>query len=118
MKTLSGAFLISTSCFMIIILKVLQLIFINSFSYQDLFIVWFVIFISLIFGILLIVFDNISIFQYIKRLCTLKFGLALLMGSLISILLGIKKWPIYFMQVISCLCSINTFNYYHNYKFN
>ncbi len=101
MKTLSGAFLISTSCFMIIILKVLQLIFINSFSYQDLFIVWFVIFISLIFGILLIVFDNISIFQYIKRLCTLKFGLALLMGSLISILFGIKKWPIYFMQVIS-----------------
>ena len=101
MKTLSGALLISTSCIMIIILKVLQILFVNSFFYDDLFLVWFVIFINLILGILLIVFDNMYIFHQIKKLCTLKFGLALLLGSLVTALFGLKKLPILFMQFIS-----------------
>ncbi|ACL77526.1 hypothetical protein [Ruminiclostridium cellulolyticum] len=101
MKTLSGALLISTGCIMVLVLKILQILFINCFSYQDLSLVWFAIFMSMILGAFLIVFDNISTFQYIKKLCTLKFGLALLTGSLISILFGLKRLPIPFMQVLS-----------------
>lgn len=85
MKTLSGALLISTGCIMVLVLKILQILFINCFSYQDLSLVWFAIFMSMILGAFLIVFDNISTFQYIKKLCTLKFGLALLTLSLIHI---------------------------------
>lgn len=103
MKTLSGALLISTGCIMILILKALQIICLDSFFHGDSFIIWFIIFMNLILGILLIIFDNMPLFQKIKILCTLKVGLTLLAISLVTALLGLKRFPEPIMQFLSAV---------------
>ncbi|EGD48309.1 hypothetical protein Cpap_2461 [Ruminiclostridium papyrosolvens DSM 2782] len=103
MKTLSGALLISTGCIMILILKALQIICLDSFFHADSFIIWFVIFMNLILGILLIIFDNMPLFQKIKNLCTLKVGLTLLAISLVTALLGLRRFPEPIMQFLSAV---------------
>lgn len=103
MKTLSGALLISTGCIMILILKAVQIICLDSFFHGDSFIIWFVIFMNLILGILLIIFDNMPLFQKIKNLCTLKVGLTLLAISLVTALLGLRRFSEPIMQFLSAV---------------
>ena len=113
MKTFSGALLISVSSFMLLIVKITEIIFPDKFLYADLSIVWFMIYLCFLIGLIVILYDNItillSVIKQLWKFCTLKLGLALLVISLILVTLGLKKFPVVFMQVIAAILLFSIF---------
>ncbi|WP_313559260.1 hypothetical protein [Ruminiclostridium cellobioparum] len=113
MKTFSGALLISVSSFMLLIVKVSEIIFPDKFLYVDLSTVWFMTYLCFLIGLLLILYDNITILlgviKQLWKFCTLKLGFALLTISLILVTLGLKKFPVIFMQVIAAILIFSIF---------